>query len=54
MSGFWPEVRVHRLAPSELADLGDPELLFLNVNTPADLERARAAAATGRVLPSQS
>lgn len=53
MSAFWPEVRAHRLEPAEIADLGDPELLFLNVNTPADLERARAARAPGRVLPSR-
>jgi molybdopterin-guanine dinucleotide biosynthesis protein A len=50
MTAFWPAVRVLRLEPAELADLGDPELLFLNVNTPADLERA--AHASARVLRS--
>ncbi len=53
MSAFWPDLRVRRLEPRELADLGDPELLFLNVNTPSDFERARAASTTGRVLRSR-
>jgi molybdopterin-guanine dinucleotide biosynthesis protein A len=53
MTSFWPDVRVLRLEPGELADLGDPELLFLNVNTPRDLERARAAGAHPRVLRSR-
>ncbi len=53
MSAFWQDVRVRRLGPGEVADLGDPELMFLNVNTPADLERARAAIATNRVLRSR-
>ncbi len=53
MSAFWPDVRVRRLEPGELADLGDPELLFLNVNTPPDFERARAASAPARVLRSR-
>jgi molybdopterin-guanine dinucleotide biosynthesis protein A len=30
------------VAPAELADLGDADLFFLNVNTPEDYERARA------------
>jgi molybdopterin-guanine dinucleotide biosynthesis protein A len=29
------------VAPAELADLGDAEMFFLNVNTPEDYERAR-------------
>jgi molybdopterin-guanine dinucleotide biosynthesis protein A len=33
------------VAPAELADIGDPELFFLNVNTPEDYERARRKAA---------
>jgi GTP:adenosylcobinamide-phosphate guanylyltransferase len=35
------------VAEDELARFGDPELISLNVNTPADLERAEAA--LGRV-----
>ncbi len=53
MSAFWPDVRVLRIGAHELADLGDPELLFLNVNDPSDFERARAANATARVLRSR-
>jgi molybdopterin-guanine dinucleotide biosynthesis protein A len=34
------------VAPAELADLGDAELFFLNVNTPEDYERARAKVGT--------
>ncbi len=41
MTGFWPEVRVRRVTAPELSLFGDPDRLFLNVNTPADLEHAR-------------
>lgn len=34
--------RVHRLPLAEVMRIGDPNRLFLSVNTPADLERARA------------
>ena len=34
-----------RFAEDELARFGDPELICLNVNTPADLERAAAVIA---------
>src|SRR5262245_3319264 len=44
MTSFWPDVRVRRVDAAELARFGDPETLFLNVNTPADYERARALA----------
>jgi molybdenum cofactor guanylyltransferase len=37
--------RVHFLSAPEIARLGDPDRLFLSVNTPGDLERARAIAA---------
>jgi molybdopterin-guanine dinucleotide biosynthesis protein A len=40
MTAFWPDVRVRKVGPAELAAFGDPELLFLNVNTPEDYERA--------------
>lgn len=35
---------VERIPRAEIARLGDPERLFLNVNTPADLERAERLA----------
>jgi molybdopterin-guanine dinucleotide biosynthesis protein A len=54
MTAFWGDVRVHRLETREIADLGDPELMFLNVNTPLDLERARAANAAGLVCGSRN
>jgi len=44
MTSFWPDVRVRRVEASELARFGDLETLFLNVNSPADYERARALA----------
>jgi len=41
---FYPEVNTREVTEAEMRDL-DPDLLsFLNVNTPADLERARAIA----------
>ncbi len=40
--------RVHRLPLATVRQSGDPDLLFFSVNTAADLERARALAATGR------
>ena len=42
MTAFWPDVRLRRVAPEELEAFGDPEQLFLNVNT--DDAYARAAA----------
>lgn len=36
--------RVHLLKAVELAPVGDPREIFFSVNTPADLERARAMA----------
>lgn len=36
---------VHTVPAERFADLGDPERLFLNVNLPADLDRARRLAA---------
>lgn len=44
---FYPEVRVRLVEDWEVRDL-DPDLRsFLNVNTPADLERARSLAGRG-------
>jgi molybdopterin-guanine dinucleotide biosynthesis protein A len=36
--------RVHRLPIADVARVGDPRRLFFSVNTPEDLERARAMA----------
>ena len=44
MTAFWPDVRVREVGPDELAAFGDPDELFLNVNTPDDYERALALA----------
>ena len=44
--GFHAQVRVARLPSDDVAAFGDPELLFMNVNTPDDLARAEAHAAT--------
>jgi molybdopterin-guanine dinucleotide biosynthesis protein A len=44
MTSFWPEVRVREVPPAEIADFGDPDVLFLNVNGPGDYERARRLA----------
>ncbi len=46
MTSFWPDVRVRRVEATEVARFGDPERLFLNVNTAADYERALAARET--------
>jgi len=48
MKSFWPDVRVRHLTPPELAEFGDPEAMFFNVNEPEDLERAAALAAGTR------
>jgi molybdopterin-guanine dinucleotide biosynthesis protein A len=47
--GFFPEVRVQTIDEAEIRRLApvDPEHLFLNVNTPAELARARALAGAG-------
>jgi len=42
VGAFLERVSVRRLAEDELARFGDPECLFLNVNTPADLARAQS------------
>jgi molybdopterin-guanine dinucleotide biosynthesis protein A len=44
--GFHANVRVARLPADEVAAFGNPELLFMNVNTPDDLALAEAHAAT--------
>ena len=44
--GFYDDVRVARLEAAEVARFGDPARIFLNVNTPDDLELARRHAST--------
>lgn len=39
---FHPEVKVGTLRLERVREFGDPDVLFFNVNTPADLERAEA------------
>ncbi len=41
--GFHADVKVGTLPLERVRALGDPDLLFFNVNSPADLERAEAA-----------
>lgn len=41
--GFHAEVKVGTLSLERVRAFGDPDELFFNVNTPADLERAEAA-----------
>lgn len=41
---FYASVRVRKIPRDRLTAFGDPSLLFLNVNTPEDRERAEAAA----------
>jgi molybdopterin-guanine dinucleotide biosynthesis protein A len=43
---FLPEVRVTIVPEETVRTLGDPDVLFFNVNTPQDLERAESIAAT--------
>jgi molybdenum cofactor guanylyltransferase len=42
---FFERVRVIEIAEDEVARFRDPRIVFMNVNTPDDLERARALAA---------
>ena len=44
--GFFDAVRVARLPRDEVAAFGDPDWMFMNVNSPDDLIRAEAYAAT--------
>jgi molybdopterin-guanine dinucleotide biosynthesis protein A len=44
--GFFDQVRVARLPAADVAAFGDPEWLFMNVNTPDELLRAEAHATT--------
>ncbi|MGH7332011.1 MAG: molybdenum cofactor guanylyltransferase [Candidatus Rokuibacteriota bacterium] len=44
IAGFFEHVSVLEIPEEELAGLGDPARAFMNVNTPDELERARALA----------
>ncbi|MBK5189235.1 MAG: molybdenum cofactor guanylyltransferase, partial [Gemmatimonadaceae bacterium] len=44
--GFFDQVRVVRLPASEVRRFGDPERLFMNVNTPGELALAEQYAST--------
>jgi molybdopterin-guanine dinucleotide biosynthesis protein A len=41
MISFHDDIDLHRLPLEEVRTHGDPEIMFMNVNTPADLEAAR-------------
>jgi molybdopterin-guanine dinucleotide biosynthesis protein A len=41
ITGFFDEVRVARVPAETVARFADPELAFMNLNTPEDLARAR-------------
>jgi len=43
--GFFPRVRVVEIAEADVARFRDPEIAFMNVNTPDELDRARVLAA---------
>jgi molybdopterin-guanine dinucleotide biosynthesis protein A len=47
ITGFFDEVRVLAIPEAEVARLADPAVVFMNVNTPDELARARALAAEG-------
>ena len=47
ITGFFDEVRVLAIAEAEIARLADPARVFMNVNTPEELARARALVAAG-------
>src|SRR5262245_3600263 len=42
MTGFWSDLRVKQLDAEALRPFGEPDQLFLNVNEPADYERAQS------------
>jgi molybdopterin-guanine dinucleotide biosynthesis protein A len=45
ITGFFPDVRVIEIPEADVARVRDPALVFMNVNTPEELERARTLAA---------
>ncbi len=48
VTSFFSDVEVRTIGEEEVANFGDPELLFLNINTPADRKRAEAALGRAR------
>lgn len=48
MIGFWEDVAVRTIPLERVRTLGEPDVLFMNVNTPEELERAEALAAARR------
>jgi molybdopterin-guanine dinucleotide biosynthesis protein A len=44
---FFHDVHVERVSAQEVRQFGDPAVMFMNVNTPDDLERAERYAADG-------
>jgi len=42
ITGFFEAVRVLEIPEAEVARIASPEVVFMNVNTPEELERARA------------
>jgi molybdopterin-guanine dinucleotide biosynthesis protein A len=47
ITGFFDEVRVLAIPEAEIARVADPARVFMNVNTPEELARARALVAAG-------
>jgi len=45
--GFFDQVRVVAIEEAEVAPYGDPAVIFMNVNTPEELARARTVAGEG-------
>jgi molybdopterin-guanine dinucleotide biosynthesis protein A len=43
--GFFDDVRVVEIAEADVARYADPAIVFMNINTPDELERARALVA---------
>ena len=54
VTGFFDEVRVLRVPEEAVRALADPQLAFMNLNTPEDLTRAQAAWATRAAAPGGS
>ena len=48
ITGFFEDVRVLAITEAEVAAVGDPARVFMNVNTPDELARARALGADAR------
>jgi molybdopterin-guanine dinucleotide biosynthesis protein A len=48
---FFDDVRVARIAAPEVATLGEPSLMFMNINSPRDLALAERHASSSRSSP---